>query len=72
MYGYFEKLRENQMDEANKHPFDIRCRRCDSHNIMVVPYDHNDLGIKCNSCGTFLSCGTYHTAIGDYSGMTEV
>lgn len=69
MYGYFEKLREQQMDEANKHPFRIKCRKCGCEDIMVVPYEHNDLGIKCNGCGFTLSCGTYHTAIGDYSNM---
>lgn len=58
-----------KMDSKKRHPFAITCRKCGSNNVMVIPYDYHDLGIKCKSCGFFLSCGVYDTTEYDYSDM---
>ena len=56
-----------KMDGKNKHPFAITCRKCGSNDVTVTAYEYYDLGIKCNSCGCSINCGSYHTTSGDYS-----
>ena len=68
MYGYDEN-RNNKMDSKSKHPFAITCRKCGGNDIVVIPYDHEDLGIKCRDCGAYINCGVYYTKKYDYSDM---
>jgi ribosomal protein S27E len=69
MYDYDEKPRKKPMDSKNKHPFAITCRKCGGNDVTVIAYEHQDLGIRCNSCRASIRCGTYHTMRGDYSDM---
>ena len=59
-----------KMSSKKKHQFAITCRYCGGNDVTVTPYEYGDLGIKCNSCGESVSCGTYYTQSGDYSDMT--
>lgn len=68
-WGYDEEPRKKKMDGKAKHPFAITCRRCGSNSVKVIAYEHQDLGIICNSCGASVCCGTYYTDSGDYSEM---
>lgn len=61
------KINNDKMDSKTKHPFAITCRKCGSNDVSVFAYEHRDLGIKCNKCGKFISCGVYHTQDYDYS-----
>ena len=47
-------------EEKREVPFRIECTNCGSHNVDVIAYEHWDLGIKCNSCGSWVSCGKYN------------
>ena len=69
MYYDYEERRNNRMDGKSKHPFAITCRKCGCNDIEVIAYEYRDLGIKCNGCGFFLSCGIYCTQQYDYSDM---
>ena len=49
------------MEEMNKQiPFDVICTNCGSHNVTVTAFEHWDLEIKCNSCGSYLTYGRYN------------
>lgn len=50
----------NKKDENKEIPFDVICTNCGSHNVTVTAFEHWDLGIKCNSCGSYLSYGRYN------------
>lgn len=65
------ETKSRKMDNKNKHPFVITCRYCGGGDIRVTPFEYGDLEIKCNSCGTYVSCGTYYTMRNNYSGMTH-
>lgn len=41
-------------------PFDVVCNNCGSHNVQVTAFEHYDLEIKCRSCGSYLSYGSYN------------
>lgn len=66
---YWDNEKRKKMDGKTKHPFAITCRKCGSNSVMVIAYEHQDLGIRCKHCGYELSCGTYHTDNYDYSDM---
>jgi ribosomal protein S27E len=68
-YDDYEGRRNNKMDGKSKHPFAITCRKCGCNDIMVIAYEHQDLGIRCRGCGYELDCGTYYTKQYDYSDM---
>lgn len=61
------EFRFDQTEEFRRHPFTIRCNRCGSGKIRVVPFDHMDLEIKCKTCGAVVDCGVYDTDTNDYS-----
>ena len=46
--------------EEKEIPFDVICTNCGSHNVTVTAFEYWDLEIKCNSCGSYLSCGRYN------------
>lgn len=46
--------------EEKEIPFDVICTNCGSHNVTVTAFEYWDLGIKCNSCGSYLSYGRYN------------
>ena len=53
--------RGKNMEEMNKRiPFDVICTNCGSHNVTVTAFEHWDLEIKCNSCGSYLTYGRYN------------
>lgn len=56
-------------EEKFKHPFNITCKKCGGDDIVVIAYEHHDLGIKCRCCGYELDCGRYYTKENDYSDM---
>ena len=60
------EFRFDQTEEFKRHPFTIRCNRCGSGKIRVVPFDHMDLEIKCKTCGAVIDCGVYETDKNDY------
>lgn len=47
-------------EEKREVPFDVICTNCGSHNVTVTAFEHFDLDIKCNSCGSYLSYGSYN------------
>lgn len=69
MYYDYKERRSNKMDAKTKHPFAITCRKCGCNDVVIVAYDHRDLGIRCRGCGYELDCGTYYTKENDYSDM---
>ena len=69
MYYDYEERRSNKMDGQSKHPFAMTCRKCGGNDVMVIAYEHQDLGIRCRDCGYELNCGTYYTKQYDYSDM---
>lgn len=53
--------RGRSSEEVNKEvPFDVICTNCGSHNVTVTAFEHYDLEIKCNRCGSYLSYGSYN------------
>ena len=54
-------------ENAKKHPFKIKCRKCGSKNIAVFAYEDNFLSLQCMDCGMSVNCGSYRTKEGDYS-----
>ena len=53
--------RGEHMEETNrKVPFDVICTNCGSHNVTVTAFEHLNLEIKCNSCGSYLDGGRYN------------
>ena len=69
MYYDYDERRNNKMDGKSKRPFAITCRKCGCNDIVVIAYEHRDLGIRCRGCGYELSCGNYYTKEYDYSNM---
>lgn len=69
MYRDYDTPNNRKMDGKTRHPFAITCRKCGSNDIVVIAYEHHDLGIKCRRCGFELDCGTYYTKEYDYSDM---
>ena len=59
----YGERRNNKMDGKSKHPFAITCRKCGCNDIIVIAYEHQDLGSRCRGCGT------YYTKQYDYSDM---
>lgn len=47
MYQY----RKGKNEKEKKAPFEIRCTKCGSHNVVVTAFEHYDLEIRCRSCG---------------------
>lgn len=47
MYQY----RKGKNKKEEKAPFEIKCTKCGSHNVVVIAFEHNDLEIRCRSCG---------------------
>lgn len=47
-------------EEIKEIPFDVICTNCGSHNVTVTAFEHFDLEIKCNICGSYLSYGRYN------------
>ena len=47
-------------EEIKEVPFDVICTNCGSHDVTVTAYEHFDLGITCNTCGSYLSYGSYN------------
>ena len=41
-------------------PFDVICNNYGSRNVQVTAFEHYDLEIKCNRCGSYLSYGSYN------------
>lgn len=52
--------RNNICNNEKFKPFYITCGNCNSHNVTVFAYDHMDLEIRCNSCGSYLDVGKYN------------
>lgn len=50
----------NYNEEKKSVPFLVECTNCGSHNVDVVAFDHWDLDIKCNKCGSYLNTGRYN------------
>lgn len=65
--GWFSMPGNKRMDGKTRHPFAITCRNCGSNSVMVIAYEHQDLGIQCRRCGKSINCGTYYTDEYDYS-----
>lgn len=47
-------------EEIKEVPFDVICTNCGSHNVQVTAYEHLDLGIRCQHCGSYLTYGSYN------------
>lgn len=41
-------------------PFTVICNHCGSNEVTVTAFEYHDLGIKCENCGSYLSCGRYN------------
>lgn len=52
--------RGKNKEEIQEVPFDVICTNCGSHNVTVTAFEHWDLGIQCNTCGSYLSYGSYN------------
>lgn len=52
--------RGKSKEDVNDVPFNIVCTNCGSHNVRVVAFEYYDLEIKCENCGSYLSCGSYN------------
>lgn len=53
--------RGRNVEEMNREvPFDVICTNCGSHDVNVTAFEHWDLEIKCNSCGSYLTYGRYN------------
>jgi ribosomal protein L37AE/L43A len=65
--GYACEKRFGKMDSKKKHPFAITCRKCGSNRVMVSALEYYDLILKCEDCGTYVSCGTYYPHKADYT-----
>lgn len=52
--------RGKNKEEIKEVPFDVICTNCGSHNVKVTAFEHWDLEIKCNVCGSYLSYGSYN------------
>ena len=46
--------------ETKEAPFEVICTNCGSHNVDVIALEYFDLAIRCKSCGSYLSYGTYN------------
>ena len=46
--------------EVREVPFQVICTNCGSHNVDVTAFEHYDLEMKCNSCGSYLEYGRYN------------
>lgn len=47
-------------EEIKEVPFEVICTNCGSRNVAVTAFEHWDLEIKCNNCGSYLSYGSYN------------
>ena len=54
---YKGKSKEEVKKEA---PFEVICTNCGSHDVNVTAFEHWDLEIKCNRCGSYLLYGSYN------------
>ena len=52
--------RGKSKEEIKEVPFDVICTNCGSHNVTITAFEHWDLEIKCNNCGSYLSYGRYN------------
>ena len=52
--------RGKNKEEIREVPFDVICTNCGSHNVQVTALEHLDLVIRCDSCGSYLSYGSYN------------
>lgn len=47
-------------------PFEIKCTNCGSHDVDVIAFEHWDLEIRCNKCGSYLDVGKYNETKFEY------
>lgn len=47
-------------------PFEISCTNCGSHDVDVIAFEHWDLEIRCNKCGSYLDAGKYNETKFEY------
>ena len=52
---------KDKEEEVKEVPFDVVCNNCGSHNVTITAFEHWDLGIKWEKCGSYLSYGRYNT-----------
>lgn len=55
----YTKGRNIKKDESNPKPFTIKCNCCGGTDVGVLAFDYRELGIACNECGAYLTCGSY-------------
>lgn len=53
---------KNMEEVEKKTPFTVICNNCGSNDVTVIAFEYHDLDIKCNRCGSYLSCGRYNEA----------
>ena len=53
--------RGKSKEEIKDVPFDVVCNNCGSHNVTITAFEHLDLEIKCEKCGSYLTYGRYNT-----------
>lgn len=52
--------RGKSKEEIKDVPFDVVCTNCGSHNVTITAFEHLDLEIKCEKCGSYLTYGRYN------------
>lgn len=51
---------KDKEEEVKEVPFDVVCNNCGSHNVTITAFEHWDLEIKCEKCGSYLTYGRYN------------